>query len=568
MDTIVSWLFKLEFVKKPNEDWMIVICSNRYNVSKPIVLENYKKTNILLNYEIKKTNFFGSTVPVKFFFFFYINKKLIKSKNYSINKIFKKKLNFGKLKFELKCISGSKELDPIKSIDTFINPNYTNKHQKCLELYVHDINKKLMKNHWKFRDGMKYVIYWNINPFKKIPIVCSLLSGTEDSNVKFWDNCLSICKDVYKANGVVFEPNICFPNLFCLKNTLVDEYILEKIDSYFPSWYVDSGDCDEANMIYLLYKLFINCDLSSHEELNNIKNYILKNYLCFYSFCLVTQPSAQTSFKQKDVIQGHWIVVFIPREFFLNRLKRTNSRLKNENKQLLTLFCEPTVFFYPSNKKPKRIKNKLLSERLVEERTMQFYDKGYFYKCALVFYTINKTDEDNVFNKHLPDEFKRRYGFYCSFNGIYGIPFHDLLSLSNRMSFVSFPKLTKELINYIKYSEVNYMLPNPSHFYIDSNNKHKEFYVTNKSLDGKFEKLNSFFNKNFKLIVKKSNDMIQIYKTIYSFDDLFKPKIRISIIKHFKGYQLKLKLYQVMAMNYFYILIFYKKKILNVDYLQ
>jgi hypothetical protein len=556
---LIKFKFKIEILKKPPKKqlWKIIIVTNRSAVFKPVILEssNLKKNMILIgniegfnNYlNLKRDNLYKTYL---FFYSFFEDK----NKEFQINKFKKYKL-IELLKKGKKTIKFKEVVILLKNLKVFNSPTNTLSKKSSsffssspnLKNYRDQIDRKLKKTFYIKDNERWHVIYYSLNEFKNFPVVGSLIIDNEKSNELFWINIYNCVRDIYNGYNLKWDPKVCWVNLFTAINNFAHNYVMENKDIYMESWFLRFFDCDESTMSYILYRLFLKCKFSPNIDLYLIKSNIVKQYIGFTDFWYVRNHSANTVKVKQDNLMGHWTSLFILRCWFFEHWIDKPKNLKFfgnfENSKGLQkfLFGESTAFLYPSINKYKYI-----PERFSEERKPRFLPKSKFY------YRINTLTTTEFLNEY------KIGGFYCGryspkYNMLrYGIKFKNLFIEENlkRIVFVSFPKLSNELIIYIKKCAEE-RLPIPKFLSFMSKDKivHHDSFVTIENMNGKIRNLFQFFKKNF---IKEEKDINYNYKHfhVFSLDDLMNKKLRKKLRKKYSNKIISITMYEFFYKTY------------------
>lgn len=420
------------------------------------------------------------------------------------------------------------------------------------------IIRQIMNLRKNFSVQLFHTIFFDLNPFIEMPIISAILTDKEKSNQEFWVNSLKVLKNIYSSYKLNIDNTESWVNLLTMINSLAHNYLNEKDDIYKESYITRLGDCDESNMIYQRFKMFINCDFKENNpEGAMLKNmqYWAKKYIPFYSFWYTYSPEATNTFKSssEDKYNGHWNIMFIPKRLFYEKCNNKSKEIKKlfefsndeDSINLNILFGEGTGWVYPSRKIKVDFKEKIYKERYFRAINEEFY-----YQLKGVF-----TDE------FLDDMI---YGFNCGMlNGssekpLYGINI-DLLAPYDKNSkneyditFVPMPRISKKYLEFSKKcASEKFIIPD----LIMENSVHNKFFITNEKIGEKIRDILKFLSTNY--VIKKFNEVTNFdHFAIFSLDDLMKENIRNNIKKYMEKGAIGLDVYELMFNSFIFLIKF------------
>jgi len=495
---------------------------------------------------------------------------------YSKKKIYEKSINFN-IKDRNKgmdIIKKKLEMDDIAKNNKLITRSIFNQYT-LLKNYSNDINQRF-KEVFRPKNSLWHVIYFDLNVFKDMPIISSILMDNEKSNEGYWLNQYTICKKIYRYYGLNWNIIESWVSMVTSINTLSHTYVLEEKDIYMEAWFFRFLDCEEVCMAHQLYSLFIKCKCTN-PELKKMQ-FWAKKYIACTAFWYVANPSAnmKTSFliSNKNIVEkdpvnpvGHFSTLFIPRFYFHKHCsQKFNPRvydIGNENdKDLFILFGEGTAFLYPSLRKYKKI-----NSFFEEERTIKFLKDSSFYTHLNTFYTTDFLDDRIIgffcgIKKKKIDP--KRYKGDHNFNLKYRIPFKHLLAHQtgdhvndSRIVFVPFPKVSDTFLKYA-YDCADQRMYIPD--FIFKNGKHEKCFESVKNIKGKIENIKVFLNSVCKGS-KRKDRKDHVHFVIFSLDDLMKKSKRNEINRFVKSNRIQCMNFEICELMYnafIFLIRFYK----------
>lgn len=559
MKNRINFFLKIERAPKKRE-WKLLICTNRSADFKPIVIHQFtKELNLVCTIE-GFSNYLGLNKnkiedTILFFYSFIKDKnnelQISKCKRYKLINLLSriekknKRIDMGRIVLLLK--NNKKDNNTQQQQQHYIIRNsitYSNgiilKKEFPLNKYIQRINEKLKKTFY-IKPGEKWhIIYCDLDVFIDSPIITSVLMDNEQSNERFWINLYKQVKKIFEEGyGLKWDPKVNWVNLFTSINNFCHNYVYEKRDIYMESWFSRGFDCDESKMANQLCTLFNKCTFNLSKELELMQTYCKSQYIHFTDFCYVSAPSATMKFNKSNENMGHWVLLFILRQFFFDNWidkEKRKGLIKKAGGLPLFLFGETTAPLYPSFIKPIQTKS-------VGDKKMRFLEGSKFYKRLNTLTTAEFLDEG------IP-------GFYCGKRSgrvlRYGIPFKYLQNLRSRSNhnskkmivFVSFPKLGKKVLDFAMLcAEQRMPIPKLLMF----KGEHYPCFVTNENINEKLKSIAKFFKENFNLDKKL---YIHKYFIVYSLDDLMDKKKRKTLKENFGGKQISVDMYELMYKTY------------------